>query len=106
MNEQRVKRPVEYHFQHEWGVDAPSVTIVDAITEILDEERVDAESPLYDSVDVDALDHLFAPTSVLDRDQGLVTFWFADCRVTMHASGDVYVVPNDAVGDEPGASDE
>lgn len=51
-------------------------------------------SPLYRSVDPDALDALFRPTAGSLRGDGRVTFSYAGCEVTVRADGVVRVRPN------------
>lgn len=62
-----------------------SEAVLDAVSEIRDDPLVDCP-PLYESVDPDALDSLFA-----DRGSGTVTFQYADCIVTVEANGRVSV---------------
>ncbi|MFW6382732.1 MAG: HalOD1 output domain-containing protein [Haloferacaceae archaeon] len=105
MTETMTKRPAEYHFQHDWGGETPpSTTILDAVVDVVGEDRLATEPPLYRHVDPDALDRLFEPTARSERGQGSVTFTFAGCRIVLCSSGDIYVAP-DADASIPGEAD-
>ncbi|MFB9807991.1 HalOD1 output domain-containing protein [Haladaptatus pallidirubidus] len=56
--------------------------------------------PLYEVVDPDALDSLFAPTYTGGtRTDGRVQFAYAGYEVVIHSTGDVNVSPLDAAGE-------
>jgi hypothetical protein len=63
----------------------PSVAVVDAVAALTDTEPTDCP-PLYDRVNPDAVDALFA-----DRDGGQFTFEYHECQVTVHGDTEVTV---------------
>lgn len=82
---------------------AMSLAVVEAIESIAGEETIDARS-LYDVVDPDALDALFAPrTNGLPRTRGSVTLPLVDHELRVHADGLVEVY---ARGIDGGSSSE
>lgn len=55
--------------------------------------------PLYDVIDPESLDELFASTKrAPPRATGSVTFRYAGCTVTVHAGGDVDVTAEVEIG--------
>lgn len=68
--------------------------LVDRVLERVAEQRgVDPVElpPLYESIDPDALETLFAPAGTRSRNAGRVTFEYAGCRVTVGTDGTVLV---------------
>lgn len=69
------------------STDAPSVAVVMAMSEVSGDSPEDLET-LYDVVDTDALDRLFAqPEKGDDRLVGSVEFEYADRRVVVKSNG-------------------
>jgi len=66
---------------------APSHVVVTAVAAVTDREPTSCP-PLFDVVDPDALDAIFA-----DREAGRVAFEYAGCEVTIH-DGTVAVDPS------------
>lgn len=77
----------------DWTVTPLTMGIVETVAETVDREVLELP-PLYDAVDVEALESLF-----VDARQGPVgpledvSFGYAGCAVTVHADGEVAVVP-------------
>ena len=69
-----------------------SVAVVTAVADVLDRDPKTIE-PLYDVVDLEALDALFGPTGANSRPvDGQVTFSLEGCDVAVYANGRVEVV--------------
>ena len=88
-----------YRTQTAWtGEHAPSVAVIELLetaTEVDPEEM----EPLWNSIDLDALDSLFAPTgNGRPRMSGRVTFRYADFEVTVRDDGEVIGKPIDGSG--------
>lgn len=77
-----------------------SVRVVEAVAEAqgIPPERVDP--PLFEVVDPDGLDRLFADERDVTRDSGRLTFVMGDHEVTVRATGDVEVRPAGARAEE------
>ena len=74
----------------------PSEAVVNAVAHAAECGPV-ALPPLFSTVDPDALDMLFAPTSTADeRVMGSVSFDYAGHAVTVNGHGTVEVTPLDA----------
>ena len=58
----------------------------------LDEHAVGVLDPLFDTVDLDALDALFSPTADGRTRSGTVTFTHDGFEITAYATGEVRVV--------------
>lgn len=77
----------------DWTVTPLTMGIVETVAETVDREALELP-PLYDAVDVEALDTLF-----VDAHHGAVSplrevsFGYAGCAVTVHADGEVAVDP-------------
>ncbi|WP_137286284.1 HalOD1 output domain-containing protein [Halorussus salinisoli] len=73
----------------DWNV---STTVVKAVTEVVGSDPLSGDCVLYDVVDPDALDRIFA-----DRNGGVgqttdrVVFELQGCRVEVHADGELLV---------------
>lgn len=73
-----------------------SLRVTQAVTDAADISPEEL-TPLYQSIDPEALDSLFAPTySETSRSKGLVQFIYADHEIIIHSTGDVDVNPIDA----------
>lgn len=69
------------------GSVSEAVVLAVAEAKCLDPRRID---PLYEAVDPDALDALFACAPAAD---GVVTFSLAGCSVRVHSGGLVHAAP-------------
>lgn len=72
--------------------DSISETVVYAIAEATDTDPMDLP-PLYDVIDLQALDRLFPAHTAGGDPSARVTFTVLDCEVTVHADGEVVVAP-------------
>ena len=68
-----------------------SMTVVRALDSIQGIDASRSDVVLADAIDPDALDALFRPVSGRPRDEGRVSFTFADYDVTVEADGAVTV---------------
>ena len=81
----------------QYDLDGPatiSTTIVHAIATVADVDVSQGEFSLYDSIDPDALERIFAP--IVDgtpRTGGHVAFTALDHQVTVNANGTVHIHP-------------
>lgn len=67
--------------------DPISQTVVKAVAEAKEEDPIELTPPLYDVIDPDALDRLFA-----DEDtQGTLVFTYNNCEVSVFAAGYVLI---------------
>ncbi|MFC5972906.1 HalOD1 output domain-containing protein [Halomarina salina] len=81
----------DHRVTHEVGGPASlSVTVVSAVSEALDAD-VTAVDPLYESVDPDALDSLFASATAGNRSTTRICFAHDGCSVTIYGDGEVLV---------------
>ena len=90
-----------YRVEHDWaGDDELSETIVSAVASVLGSEPTDL-SPLYEVVDPDALNRLYAPTPTahMRPGGGCLTFSYNGCLVTAYWDGAVEIEPPAVVGD-------
>lgn len=65
-----------------------TVQLVQAVADAADVDPVDLSPPLYDAVDPEALEALFAPTEGGTTRRGRVEFSYAEYRVTVSVDGD------------------
>lgn len=71
-----------------------SIEIINAIAEFEDADPIEVRPVLYDIIDPDALDSLFADTQRgQSRTAGHVTFRYDEHKVTVHSDGDVNIQP-------------
>ncbi len=84
-----------YVFHHDTDGSATiTTTIVHALASIADTDVSQGEFSLYDSVDPDALEQLFAPKADgSSRSDGHVAFTALEHEVFVYADGDVIVYP-------------
>lgn len=82
--------PETYTTQLDWSTEeTPSHAVVSLVAEAEDVRPIDL-APLHDTVDPDALDRLFAPTSTeSSRTDGYIAFVFEGYHVTVHGDGEV-----------------
>ncbi|MFC4451817.1 HalOD1 output domain-containing protein [Halorussus aquaticus] len=79
----------------DWSV---STAVVEAVAEVADRDPLAENFVLYDAIDPDALDCIFADHgNEASRTSGRVVFDFQGCRVEVHADGDLVVFePSDS----------
>jgi len=70
--------------------DSPSEQIIQTVAQVKGVEPTALE-PLYNVVDPDALDTLFADPHVFDENPVVATFTMAECRVRIHSDGTLAV---------------
>lgn len=75
--------------------DSLTVAVVSAVAESKGVSVADLP-PLYDAIDIDAVEKLFAPTATSPRASGSVSFEFAERAVDVSADGTVVVSSLDA----------
>jgi hypothetical protein len=77
---------------HDWtGADSLTNTIVSTVAELSGTDAIDVER-LYDRIDPESLESLFAPTSgAAARNTGQVSFRLDAYEITVHATGDIVV---------------
>lgn len=84
-----------YCVEHDWESDDElSETVVGAVASVLDAEPTDL-SPLYEVIDPDALNRLYAPTPNVHMRPGggCLTFSYNGCLVTAYWDGAVEIEP-------------
>jgi hypothetical protein len=72
---------------------AVSLAVVEALAEARGVSPLELDPPLFDAVDPEALDELFAASDAVSK--GRVVFTVDDHEVTVTADDDVYVEPVD-----------
>ncbi|WP_226005526.1 HalOD1 output domain-containing protein [Natrinema salinisoli] len=79
---------------HDWaGTDSLTNTIVSTVAELSGRDPTDVER-LYDRIDPESLEALFAPTrDTVARNTGQVSFQLDGYTITVHATGDIVVAP-------------
>jgi len=87
--------PREYHVYHDpQGTAKLSTTVVHALADVMGEDVTDTSFVLNDSVDPDALDHLFATVDAdQDPNPGHVAFAIRGYQVTVYGSGEIVITP-------------
>ncbi len=77
---------------HDWtGSESLATTIVSTVAELAESDPTEIER-LYDRIDPDGLEALFAPAGdATDRTTGQVSFRLDAYAVTVHATGDIVV---------------
>lgn len=77
---------------HDWSGDGPlSSSVVRAVAAVSGKEPT-AVQPLYDVVDLDALENLFLPgPNEIPVTEGTVSFVLDGLEVTVHTSGEIVV---------------
>lgn len=84
----------EYRATYDWTSMEPSTGVIEAVADVTNRESL-ALSPLYDSIDPDALDSLFR----LSDEEVSVSFTYAGFEITARSDGEV------AVGSDPSNRD-
>ena len=83
-----------YAYHDPEGTSKVTTTVVHALADIMDVDVSETEFSLYDSVDPDALNRLFAPKSDgTARPPGHVAFGVQGYRVTVYSSGEIAITP-------------
>jgi len=72
---------------------AVSLAVVEALAEAQDVSPLELDPPLFDAVDPEALDGLFAASDAIV--EGRIVFTVDGYEVTVTAENDVYVEPTD-----------
>lgn len=91
----RPSRSGDYHTEHDPDDTARlSTTVVHALADVMGKDTTDVQFALSDSVDPDALDHLFG----MSRDgtaspAGHVAFTVGGHRVTVYCDGRIVITP-------------
>lgn len=87
--------PRDYHAYHNRESSARlSTTVVHALADAMDRDVTATGAPLYDAVDPDALDRIFAPTADgTPRPPGHVAFTANGYRVTVYSTGQIVITP-------------
>ena len=71
-----------------------STTVVHALADVMGIDVTDTGFVLYDSVDPEALDRIFAPTDEgTPRAPGHVAFTVSGYRVTVYSNGQIVITP-------------
>lgn len=90
--------PMEYHVTHDPESAAHvSTTVVHALADVMDVGVTDTGFALYDSIDPDALDRIFAATPAGRRRPGHVAFAVEGYRVTVYSGGQIVITPPDQI---------
>lgn len=81
-----------YRIRHDWESDEHiSATVVRAVANVTNTPPTELD-PLYESIDVDALDQLFdGPNGDSWQDTSWVSFRYHDCTVEVYATGTIRV---------------
>ena len=84
-----------YTVHHDFdGVATVTETVVHALSDVTGVDVTDTDFALYDYVDPDALNRLFAPKSDgTSRVNGHVSFTVMGYQTTIYASGQITIVP-------------
>lgn len=91
----QVRQQNTYYAQHDpTGAADLTTTVVHALADVMGVDVTGTEFSLYDSVDPDALDRLFAPKADgTPRPPGHVAFGVQGYRVTVYSSGEIAITP-------------
>ena len=91
--ERTTSRPKTYHVYHD--PDSPaqlSTTVAHALANAMADDVTDTEFRLYDCIDPDALDNIFAPTADgASRAFGHVAFKIKGYQVTVYDQGQIVI---------------
>lgn len=84
-----------YTVYHDFdGTATVTETVVHALSDVTGMDVTDADFALYDYVDPDSLDRIFAPMhDGTPRSTGYLSFAVAGHQVTVYATGQVSIVP-------------
>lgn len=72
-----------------------STAVLDAVGEAAERDALDLP-PLYEQIDPEGLENLFAPIPGSERCTGSVTFPLGDYHVTIAADGEIVIYPPSA----------
>lgn len=83
-----------YRAVHDWGRGESLSTTLIVVIETVANAHPSELPPLYESINPDALDHLFESTDAADRHAtGRLTLQYAGFLVTVHADGEIVFRP-------------
>ena len=79
-----------YRRDGNWETEPVSAAVVEAVSTVTNTPTTDL-NPLYNVINPDALDLLYKPTfdGTPRLGGGTTTFTYSNCRVTVHANGEV-----------------
>ena len=78
-----------YRTVHNWNQhDSISTTLIEAVSAVVGEQSTTLP-PLFESVDPDALDSVFEPTTATPRTAGRISIPYAGFLVTIYADGEI-----------------
>lgn len=88
-------QPSTYYAYHDpEGSAALTTTVVHALADVMGADVSDAGFSLYDSVDPDALDRVFAPKADgTPRPPGHIAFGVQGYQVTVYSTGEIVITP-------------
>lgn len=94
---ERASNGRDYHAFH--PPDSPgtiSTTVIHALADVMGRDVSETGFVLFDNIDPDALDRIFADTkNGASRSNGHVAFSVERFRVTVYSSGDIVITPPD-----------
>lgn len=76
---------------HEWDAWYPLESSIITLISTITGTEPDAIPPLYESIDVEAIETLLADREPGPRDAVSVSFTHQDCRITINSSGELLV---------------
>lgn len=87
-----------------------STRVLEAVADYNGVDPLELRPPLYEIIDPEALEALFAPTAAGAERNGRIEFTYADCRITLAAGAEGTITVDDATasargldrGSEPG----
>jgi hypothetical protein len=90
-----VRQPNTYYAKHDPDGSADlTTTVAHALADVMGVDVSGTEFSLYDSVDPDALDRIFAPKADgTPRPPGHVAFGVNGYRVTVYSTGEIAITP-------------
>lgn len=82
-----------YHVYHDWSTERPlSATVLEAYTAVAGEDA-SPTSPMWNSLDVCAIDELFLTDEGRPRTEGHLTFVHDEYEIEVHTNGLVRIRP-------------
>lgn len=81
-----------YRHDGNWETESVSAAVIEAVSTVTNTPTTDLD-PLYNVINPDALDRLYKPMhdGAPRLSGGTTAFIYSDCRVTVHADGEVKV---------------
>lgn len=77
------------------GSSSVSESVIEAVAEAEGADPIELSPPLYDVIDPDSLNQVFAPTPTDGRMKGTLTFSYNGYEVTVCGDGDVSIDERD-----------